>query len=236
MMGRVVRSFGVALAGLVALLLTGPGTALAQTNIGWGDAAVSLRSNNGQRYDFICPAAPKTLLTVWGTDTYTDNSPICVAALHAGAINRGGGRVFIEIGPGMPSYNGSTRNGVTSLGFGSWPGSYQIVAGDAADNRIDWYTAAEGYRGQNGTQLVFSCPALPADLVPLPPIWGTDIYTDDSAICVAALHAGVITSAGGTVTIEILPGQESYKGTTSNGVTSQRYDSWFGSYRITGGG
>ena len=60
---------------------------------------------------------------------------------------------------------------------------------------------------------------------------GTGTYTDDSSICTAAVHAGLITLAnGGKVTIEIAPGANSYSGTTANGVTSSSYDSWSGSF------
>ena len=67
-------------------------------------------------------------------------------------------------------------------------------------------------------------------------VWGTGIYTDDSPICLAAVHTGAITTAGGTVIIEILQGQESYKGSVRNGVTTEPYGPWLGSYRIIGGG
>lgn len=72
------------------------------------------------------------------------------------------------------------------------------------------------------------------------PIWGTDVYTAESAICAAALHAGVIRPSGGTVQVIAAPGQASYTGSTRNGVTSashgaaprsfrvQRYDGTYG--------
>jgi hypothetical protein len=82
---------------------------------------------------------------------------------------------------------------------------------------------ATPYRGQNGQQITCVCPAN----FGLTTIWGTGIYTDDSNICTAALHAGLITQAsGGTVTIEIRPGQSSYTSSSQNGVTSTAYGSW----------
>ncbi|WP_368667771.1 MULTISPECIES: LCCL domain-containing protein [Corallococcus] len=38
------------------------------------------------------------------------------------------------------------------------------------------------YRGQNGTQIRCGCGAVGAGAV-----WGTDLYTDDSSVCVAAV-------------------------------------------------
>jgi len=63
-------------------------------------------------------------------------------------------------------------------------------------------------------------------------VWGTDVYTDDSAICRAAVHAGVIGSGGGGVRIRMLPGMQRYAGTQRNGVESTSYESWHGSYRF----
>jgi hypothetical protein len=57
-------------------------------------------------------------------------------------------------------------------------------------------------------------------------VWGTDIYTSDSSICVAARHAGVLGGRGGTVTVQAAKGQTSYVGTSRNGVTSSNYEEW----------
>ena len=66
-------------------------------------------------------------------------------------------------------------------------------------------------------------------------LYGTDVYTDDSSICTAAVHAGLISfQAGGSVTIEIRQGQSSYAGSARNGVTSKGYGSWNGSFVFVG--
>ena len=61
--------------------------------------------------------------------------------------------------------------------------------------------------------------------------WGTNIYSDDSDIGYAAVHAGVL-KPGETkiVKITILPGQSSYVGTIKNGVESYDYVEWEGSF------
>ena len=62
---------------------------------------------------------------------------------------------------------------------------------------------------------------------------GTDVYTHDSSICTAAVHAGRITFAsGGTVTIEMRAGAATHTSTARNGVTSNPYGSWYCSYAI----
>ena len=64
-------------------------------------------------------------------------------------------------------------------------------------------------------------------------VWGTDVYTDDSSVCTAAVHAGVITlEEGGTVTIEIRPGESSYEASERNGITSGSWGSWTGSFVV----
>ncbi len=64
-------------------------------------------------------------------------------------------------------------------------------------------------------------------------VWGTDIYTDDSSIAAAAVHAGKLTNGvTGTVYIEMLSGYSSYTGTTRYSVTTLNYGSWSGSYKF----
>lgn len=101
-------------------------------------------------------------------------------------------------------------------------------SGNSTVTRIDWGTNATDKRGQNNSRFRYECPAGG----PISErVWGTNLYTDDASICSAAVHAGVITlSGGGIVTIEIRPGANSYQGTTRNGVTSQDFASWVGSF------
>lgn len=94
-----------------------------------------------------------------------------------------------------------------------------------------WNATAAAYRGQNGARYEYTCPKYGAKYG----IWGTDVYTDDTSVCTAAVHTGQITLAGGgTVTIEIRPGEASYTGTTRNRVTSNSYPAWSGSFVVVG--
>lgn len=69
-------------------------------------------------------------------------------------------------------------------------------------------------------------------------VWGTDIYTDDSDIRMAAVHAGVIQNGETkTVTIEMLPGRTSYAGSARNSILAHPYGNWGSSYKfVTGNG
>jgi len=62
-------------------------------------------------------------------------------------------------------------------------------------------------------------------------IWGSDVYTADSSICTAAVHAGKITlEKGGEVTIEFTGGRNAYGATTRNGITSNNFGQYAHSY------
>ncbi|MDR7869256.1 MAG: stalk domain-containing protein [Tissierellaceae bacterium] len=64
--------------------------------------------------------------------------------------------------------------------------------------------------------------------------WGTDIYSDDSDIGYAAVHAGVLkVGETKTVKITILPGQTSYVGSIKNSVETYDYGAWDGSFKFT---
>jgi hypothetical protein len=98
-------------------------------------------------------------------------------------------------------------------------------------NSIDWNISAEdlSLQGRNNETFAFRC--IPGGKFHL--VWGSDIYTDDSSICTAAVHAGRISQQqGGTIAIRILPGQEFYAGSIRNGVESQQYGSWPGSFSV----
>ncbi|MEA2676585.1 MAG: hypothetical protein QOJ81_726 [Chloroflexota bacterium] len=83
----------------------------------------------GDQFAFQCPPGGSTT-AIYGTDTYTDDSSACVAAVHAGLITFAtGGTVTVELRPGMDAYTGTTRNGVASNNWGSWPTSFVFVGG-----------------------------------------------------------------------------------------------------------
>lgn len=91
-----------------------------------------------------------------------------------------------------------------------------------------WTTQANDYSANIGKQYSFYFP--PGGTISSG-IWGTDVYTYDCSIATAAVHAGLITTQnGGTVTIQIKPGQSSYIGTTRNGVASNDYGAFGGSF------
>lgn len=225
--------------GLVICLLMTPSALRGQDRSSWSATAGYWRDRNGERITFSCPSTGSAR-TVWGTNIYTDDSSVCTAAVHDGVITvASGGTVTIEIRSGRSSYNGSLRNGVSSSNWGSWNGSFVIAGGEAGRGgggggvgNITWSGNAIRLRNRNGERFTFSCP--PGGSVRA--VWGSGTYSDDSSICSAAVHDGVIGfTSGGTVTIEIRAGLSSYRGSRRNGVTTGDWGAWSGSFVIVSG-
>jgi hypothetical protein len=62
--------------------------------------------------------------------------------------------------------------------------------------------------------------------------WGSDVYTIDSAICRAGIHAGAIPATGGVVEVRIEPGRPAYRGSARNGIESYDYGAHARSYAV----
>ena len=103
---------------------------------------------------------------------------------------------------------------------------------------IEWTTALHPYHVDKdefiGQRLLVVCPKRTQAAV-LPAIHGTNSHPSDSAICVAALHAGVITEAGGPVTLQLNPGADAYVGSERNGVLTTDFGATERSIAIVNG-
>ena len=224
------------------------------TPISWETNAAGFQGEEGRTYRFRCPANG-TVKTIYGSDVYTDDSSICTAAVHAGIISiKRGGAVAIEIRRGRETYGSTTRHGIKSNTYGHWGRSFVFVSSDStqeAGNRggdnsrtdpidsdreessnvtpIAWNTNAAGFKGEEGQSYRFRCPSDGT----VGTIYGSDVYTDDSSICTAAVHAGIIsTERGGKVEIEIRPGRSIYGSTTRHGIKSNTYGHWGRSFVV----
>ncbi|XP_066301431.1 uncharacterized protein [Branchiostoma lanceolatum] len=203
------------------------------------DCNTQSRDMDGDSYTVVCPAGCETGATVWGLVIYTDDSSICRAAIHDGRITNSGGEITVYKIPGQDSYLSSEQNGVQTLTYSSWGGSFAFTPDPAvpqqdepqeepAQGSIDCSTEP---RQLDGDVLTVTCPA--GCLAGAETVWGTVIYTDDSSICRAAIHDGKLTDSGGELTVYKLPGQDSYLGTQQNGIITAGYGSWGGSFAFT---
>lgn len=64
-------------------------------------------------------------------------------------------------------------------------------------------------------------------------VWGSDLYTADSSLATAAVHAGALEiGESGIVVVEILPGENAYESSVQNGISSRPWNAYSLSYRI----
>ncbi len=136
-------------------------------------AAQTFDGGPGTAFTGTCPAGC-TGGFLWGTDVYTDDSSICTAAIHAGALTDAGGPVTFVIEEGLAEYPSSDQNGVISSSWPEWPRSFTFEAagsasagatasGGSADGDL---AAALGGLSESGSDAAgeSSAPAAPADL------------------------------------------------------------------------
>ena len=117
----------------------------------------------------------------------------------------------------------TATTGSTGGGTGGSSGDTGVIAAPA--NLV-------GYRNRVGQTFQFTVTGANAGAV-----WGTDVYTDDSSVARAAVHAGVLAiGETRTVTVSILPGQASYPASTRHGISSASWGSWAGSFAFAGAG
>lgn len=210
-----------------SLLLLAPGLALAQQHLlvaDEGTSAVGYQSQVGRVLTFICPSKLNTSREIWGTDVYLYESPICTAAVHAGVFTSGtSGQVTIVIGPRASSFKPEKRHDVTSLSYGPSDSTYSFIK-NGEPGQIEWYTTLERIPDDFHAPITVLCPPQGnADAY----VWGKDIYTSSSAICVAAVHAGAITlDAGGPVTVTLMPKQQTFDPSKRNGITTYAWENW----------
>jgi hypothetical protein len=185
----------------------------------------SMLLDRGDTVPYRCMCTPQAVAArgdAAGTDAYSADSNTCIAALHAGAVGRQGGVVSVRMQGIILRIAGSTRNGVTSDALQDQPQTIRfeiggpmracpatMVAYADADQRLDCTCSAEATARAGG-------------------LWGSGPYTSDSAICRAALHAGVVTAAGGPVRLVTTdtraPQPRRWVGSTRNGVRSADWD------------
>jgi hypothetical protein len=195
--------------------------------------ARDIQGADGTSWLLRCPACAADVGRLWGTDVYTDDSSVCAAAVHAGTITRAGGVVLVTMTSGQPTYAASERNGIRSVDYGAWGRSFFVQA-VAADGRPTTAAATLPPAGTVRASCTTRGDMIPdATRVVCPAgcatgrLWGTDDYTSDSAVCLAAVHSGLATvERGGEVRLARLGKLEAYLGTTRNGVVSSDFGSW----------
>lgn len=186
---------------------------------------------------------------VWGSNPYTDDSDIGTAAVHAGLAQPGkAADVVLRIsGPG-DQFHGSRRHEVQTSDYGPWDGSFTLTpADDFPDVPYLLPAPLSQYRGDYPADVdVRLSQFVPAELQsagmtvvthltghPGGSVWGSGMYTADSSLPAAALHAGVLRDGEtGFVKIVLKPGRTNYQSTTRHGITTSSWQDYPLSFRL----
>lgn len=97
---------------------------------------MQFRGQIGRTYLFHTKGASTG--TIWGAGIYTDDSPLAVAAVHAGVLKDGqDGVVRVTIQPGLPAYEGNLQNNLQSNPYGPFPGSYTVGPCDGNNGAME---------------------------------------------------------------------------------------------------
>ena len=187
------------------------------------------------------PATAPTCVLKTDKTSYYYNDPVKLSwssknATSAQWVSDTSGKDNVTPPAGVPATQGSgivtanvSGNPYLTLSVSGSGGTATCSATFAVASPVTSSTKAVEHRGKNGSKFTYQCPAAATQGGV---VWGSNPYTDDSSVCTAARHAGAIDKTGGLVTITISGGKSSYTGSTSNGVTSQKWDRFDGSFTV----
>jgi len=148
---------------------------------------------------------------VWGSNPYTSDSVICLAALHSGHITKEGGLFIVKKGGPLDAYVGSVKNGVNTQSYGSF--DHMLILPSELDIKLTFSSNQCGPR-------IGVCKGKANNCIEKGDVWGDNPYVRESNLCKAALHSGLITENGGIFMIEEAGTHGGYTGSVKNSITS----------------
>jgi hypothetical protein len=167
-----------------------------------------------------CPDCKNTTFAVFGSDIYHPMSSICKAAAHAGVLKTAG-EILVKIMGEKKVFHSSKANDIDSIPIGGSNTSFSIDPAQEITSVTCSTTATMDKFGQAPiySRFVVRCPNQCSQVVT--DIIGSEVYTDTSSICKAAIHYGVLTDNGGEVDFMIGGGQNYYPTTNGFGIISR---------------
>lgn len=190
----------------------------------------------GRIFRVKCPSCQNVKRPVYGSFIYHPLSSICKAASHAGSLrDNKPGYIMVELTSGKKIFNGSIgHDGSISATFSASQISFKTRKGTSPTviNCTDSPNKEPFSNGNIGQKYVVICPKNCG--VYKSEIYGSEVYTDTSSICISAIHAGVMNDLGGEIEFLIDGPQSFYKGTKSFGVLSKHQDSYIRSFKFVG--
>merc|ERR1711872_237205 len=89
-------------------------------------------------YVVVCPTHCLNVnhcVRVKGSGPYAVNSPVCLAAIHAGVLDaQSGGGVEVSVTEGQKSYAGSVKHGVGAIAYSDYFASFTVKKSDVECN------------------------------------------------------------------------------------------------------
>jgi len=168
---------------------------------------------------------------VYGTTVYGSNSDLPATAVHAGVLEPGEKAIIqVNVFETTQRRAGSRQNGIQSADAEPTAKSIRLESTRQDLTRFSALTSSfETFNAEN--LAVGDIRYLYVDAKAAAPIWGTNVYTADSSLEAAVVHAGLLKDGEtGYVKVTVLPGQRHYQGTTRNGVKSE---GWFSDYHLS---
>lgn len=190
----------------------------------------------GKIFRVKCPSCKSIKRPVYGSFIYHPLSSICKSGSHAGNVNNEkGGYLLVELVTGKKIFNGS--QGVDkslSSTFSSSKVSFRTkkavpptkITCDDTPANSPFNTASVG------TKFVVICPKNCSKFKS--DVFGSEVYTDKTSICLAGIHSGHMNDRGGELEFMIEAGQNYYKGTQSFGIISKSRDEYVRSFKLIG--
>lgn len=171
------------------------------------------------------PVTGGTAGPLWGDFLYTTDSSVGAAAVHAGLLRVGETKaVKLWIVPSPTGFSAATRNGIQSMAWGRYPAAFIMQPATADAGAVPPGIAAGGGRGAFFGKAIGETLEMKVKGRKTGFVWGTDIYTADSDVATAAVHAGALRDGEeGTVLIAVVTSPEQHAGSERNGVTSRKW-------------
>jgi hypothetical protein len=157
----------------------------------------------GKMFRVKCPTCLHVNAMVFGTEIYHPLSSICKAASHSGYLPKGKkGTVVVEVLGAARAFNGSP--GLDSSMSGSFGASQLSFILKRAPKILKLSCSSRANENEIGIaplfkKFVVKCPKHCSTSTAN--VFGNKVYSDDSAICVAAIHYGMTSDLGGEVII-----------------------------------
>jgi len=140
------------------------------------------------------------------------------------SIGCGGERPPAETPTGGSGADSPAASSVTATAPLVTPDEPAVVPGPETARSMPCRQKAREVEGAEDSSRLVSCPQGCAKEAGT--VWGTGVYTDDSAVCPALVHAGVLPDSGGVASITFVRGLLAYVGSERNGIRSASFGKW----------